>query len=49
MNVNMDEIIDIRNKLSSITNWKVEHFDIWESAKGHPKITIRLGRESTGA
>ena len=49
MNVNMDEIIELRQKLAEITNWKIEHFDIWESTKGQPKITIRLGRVSTGA
>jgi len=48
MNVDMDEIIDIRNKLNSIENWKIEHFDMWESAKGQPKITIRLGRTTAG-
>jgi len=46
MNINPEEINQIQQALNSIENWTLEVFNIWESAKGDLKITIRLGRKT---
>ena len=42
MKINAYEIEKIRTALESISGWKVDRFDIWESASGIPMVTVRL-------
>jgi hypothetical protein len=45
LKINPDEISVIQDALDGIDKWDLELFNVWESAKGELKITIRLGRE----
>ncbi len=44
MKIDPQEISKIQDALDNIEEWDLELFNVWESAKGELKITIRLGR-----
>lgn len=45
MKIDPEEFNKIQQALTDIEKWNLEVFNVWESAKGDLKITIRLGRE----
>jgi len=44
MKINAEEIDEIQDALDKIEGWELEVFNVWESAKGELKVSIRLGR-----
>jgi hypothetical protein len=45
LKIDPEEIRKIQDALDTVEKWNLELFNVWESAKGELKITIRLGRE----
>jgi len=44
LKIDPEEISKIQDAINKVEKWDLELFNVWESAKGELKITIRLGR-----